>query len=92
MKTTYVSTILVLVLGPLGGLAMAASPARSPNPSAESSAGMHQVVDFSPRQFCRSRGGDVRETVVEHVYLCCYEAMQKCVVTDTEQSVSQLIP
>jgi len=47
---------------------------------------------FSPRQFCRSRGGVVNETDQADIYLCCYVKKQKCIVTDTRQTISWPIP
>lgn len=47
---------------------------------------------FSPRQYCRSSGGQVTETANQDVYLCCYKNKHKCIVSDTSQAVSWSIP
>ena len=43
---------------------------------------------FSPRQYCHTSGGEVRETANSDIYLCCYEKKAKCVVSDTRQTIS----
>ncbi len=45
-------------------------------------------ADLSPRAFCRATGGIVTETVQANMYLCCYEKLKKCVLSDTDQEVS----
>ena len=47
-----------------------------------------EQATFSPRQYCRSTGGQVTETTRQHVYLCCYAEKNKCIATDTQSSVS----
>lgn len=80
--------ILVVLLGS-GAIA---SVADSSEKQTGDRNGLVEQATFSPRAYCRTTGGVVSETQFKSLYLCCYESKSKCVLTDTEQSVSWLIP
>jgi len=83
-------TFGILVIGL--GASITASHADTHLISANPHTDLVQQATFSPRAYCRTSGGVVSETQDNSLYLCCYESKSKCVVTDTKQSVSWLIP
>lgn len=46
----------------------------------------------SSRAYCTRTGGQVQETGSRSVYICCYPDRQKCVVSDTGQRLSWIVP
>lgn len=59
---------------------------------AGSKASLVEQATFSPREYCRTSGGKVSETLEKNIYLCCYPAKDKCVATDIQSSVSWITP
>ena len=43
----------------------------------------------SARQYCRSTGGTIRETVNPNEYICCYK--YKCLLSNTEKGMSIIL-
>lgn len=82
--------ILPMILIALSGQVLAGSTTPAVT-QARIQADLTEQATYSPRQYCRTTGGVVSETPTNHIYLCCYKAMSKCVVTDTKKSVSWLI-
>jgi len=57
-----------------------------------SSTGVSSQAVFSPRDYCRSTGGEVSETGQGHIYLCCYPGKPQCTASDTQQTISWRVP
>jgi len=50
-----------------------------------------QHEDISPREYCDKTGGEVTETGYQKVYICCYTAKKKCVLSNIVNGYSRLI-
>ena len=46
---------------------------------------------FSARAYCQTTGGTITETGIRHIYICCYETKQKCIVNNEKFGYSRLI-
>jgi hypothetical protein len=44
---------------------------------------------YSVKQYCRSTGGAISETVHANQYICCYK--HKCLLIDTEKGMSIIL-
>jgi len=50
-----------------------------------------QNEDISPREYCDMTGGKVTETGYAGVYICCYTAKPKCILSNVMKGHSRLI-
>lgn len=87
MNTSYYHALLILL-----GLVMTDSYLHAGTENLSGAASVKtslvEQATFAPRQYCRTSGGHVSETLHKYIYLCCYPEKNKCVATDTRNSVS----
>lgn len=87
LQPVILSAVLGFLAGPIQASASDQGPVQKPD---------QQIVlskaDFSPRAYCRAGNGTVTNIDRSTIYLCCYKAKAKCVLSDTNKSISWIVP